>query len=241
LLVGLLVPALTLLMRQPPPTAVPDAWRQHVDPESSGEVEFASPREVAAALDVRLGPFDELPPAPSSDDGSALPSNRESEAAPAVELEVPSTDGGVKLPESTGDAGSALPDGQSSLPLTEPDETVVSFLKLSGESKLGEGTFILLVDGEQAYSRELIGDDGERRRRKRIETFETTLPIPPGEHEIVARVVLNDVARESLEQSVVLSLEADTTVGLRVVAGNKRGQPVSLSVDEARMPATEIE
>ena len=108
-------------------------------------------------------------------------------------------------------------------------------LRLDAKSTLETGRLSLLLDGQEVYSRRLSAPrSGNRVLGKMLgrnqETFEEWIQVPPGRHELAARVISEESGSE-LGDSVVVDLKAGETKTLRMVAGRSFGSPVSLKID----------
>jgi predicted Ser/Thr protein kinase len=109
-----------------------------------------------------------------------------------------------------------------------------AYLLLDAKSSVGAGSFALLIDGEEVYSRELIP---QRPRKgflgkvfKSVETFEALIEVPAGSHEVVGRVVPNDDSFV-FQDTVIVDFEPRQTHRLRMTAGHSFGSPLSLKPD----------
>jgi len=108
-------------------------------------------------------------------------------------------------------------------------------LKLDAKSTLEAGRLSLLLDGQEVYSRRLSAPRSGNRVVGKIlgrnqESFEEWIQVPPGRHELAARVI-SDEAGAELGDSVVVELKAGETRTLKMVAGRSFGSPVSLKID----------
>jgi hypothetical protein len=102
-------------------------------------------------------------------------------------------------------------------------------LIIEGKSSVRSGTLSVRIDGTEVYSRVLSIEPESQKLFKRMfgksaETFETTIPIEPGEHEIQALVTFDDDAR-GFGSSAVLNIRAGATRQVKLVAGRKPGSP----------------
>ena len=109
-----------------------------------------------------------------------------------------------------------------------------AFLKIVGKSSVRSGTLSLRIDGTEVYRRALSVDLEKKKLLKRMfnkdtETFETTIAIAPGEHEIHA-VVIFDGNAQGFGSSAILEIDAGATREVKLVAGRKPGRPV-LKID----------
>jgi hypothetical protein len=118
----------------------------------------------------------------------------------------------------------------------EAMEGAASFLKILGKSSVRSGRLTLRVDGAEVYVRELIAETGKAKRffkrmfGKAGESFETTVEIEPGRHEIVAHVAMVDDG-SGYDSRIEIEIAAGATRELHLVAGRKLGPPMSLTVE----------
>ncbi|HEV8376640.1 MAG TPA: serine/threonine-protein kinase [Candidatus Polarisedimenticolia bacterium] len=108
-------------------------------------------------------------------------------------------------------------------------------LKLDAKSSIETGRLSLLVDGQEVYTRQLSAPrQGNHVFGKLLgrdqETFQDWIKIPPGRHEVAARV-LSEGAGPDFRDSIVVELKAGETRTLRMSAGRSFGAPVSLKLD----------
>jgi tRNA A-37 threonylcarbamoyl transferase component Bud32 len=108
-------------------------------------------------------------------------------------------------------------------------------LRLEAKSTVQAGRMSLTLDGEEVYSRRLSAPRsgnavvGKLLGRNQ-ESFEDWIRIPPGKHEVAARVFSED-AGPDFRDSIVIDLKAGEVRTLRMVAGRSFGSPVSLKLD----------
>ena len=108
-------------------------------------------------------------------------------------------------------------------------------LRLEGKSTVQAGRMSLTLDGEEVYSRRL---SAPRRGNAVVgkllgrdqESFEDWIRVPPGKHEVSARIFPGDSGPVS-HDSIVVDLKAGEVRTLRMVAGRSVGSPVSLKLD----------
>jgi tRNA A-37 threonylcarbamoyl transferase component Bud32 len=108
-------------------------------------------------------------------------------------------------------------------------------LKLDARSTLETGRVSLLMDGQEIYSRQLSAPRSGNRVLGKIlgrdqESFEDWIQVPPGRHELAARVFSDD-AGPDFHDSLVVDLKAGEIRTLKLVAGRSFGTPVSLKLD----------
>jgi len=108
-------------------------------------------------------------------------------------------------------------------------------LKLDAKSTFETGRLSLLLDGQVVYTRQLSAPKtGNRVLGKLLgrnhESFEEWIQVPPGRHELAARVFSEEAGPE-FGDSLVVDLKAGETRTLRMVAGRTFGTPVSLKLD----------
>ena len=108
-------------------------------------------------------------------------------------------------------------------------------LQLDARRTLEEGRLSLLLDGQEIYSRQLSAPRTGNRVLGKIlgrdqESFEDWIKVPPGRHELDARVFAED-AGPDFHDSLVVDLKAGETRTLKMVAGRSFGTPVSLKLD----------
>jgi hypothetical protein len=121
----------------------------------------------------------------------------------------------------------------------EAMEGAASFLKILGRSSVRSGRLTLRVDGAEVYVRELIAETGKAKRffkrmfGKAGESFETTVEVEPGRHEIVAHVAMTDDG-SGYDSRIVLEIAAGATRELHLIAGRKLGPPMSLTEEAPR-------
>jgi hypothetical protein len=111
-----------------------------------------------------------------------------------------------------------------------------AWLELDATSKVKSGSLTVLVDGAEVYSRQLSTTErGAERFFKKVagrvqEEFDASIPIAPGEHEIVARVSM-ERRDEPYEAAVFINVESGESRRLTLVAGKTFGSPLSLDVN----------
>jgi hypothetical protein len=108
-------------------------------------------------------------------------------------------------------------------------------LKLDARSTFETGRLSLLLDGQVVYTRQLAAPRAGNRvlgklLRRDQESFEEWIQVPPGRHELAARVFSEEAGPE-FGDSLVVDLKAGETRTLRMVAGRTFGAPVSLKLD----------
>ena len=108
-------------------------------------------------------------------------------------------------------------------------------LRLDARNTLETGRLSLLLDGKEVYSRQLSAPrSGNRVLGKLLkrdqESFEEWIQVPPGRHELEARVFSEEAGAE-LGDSLVVELKAGETRTLRMMAGRTFGAPISLKLD----------
>jgi tRNA A-37 threonylcarbamoyl transferase component Bud32 len=108
-------------------------------------------------------------------------------------------------------------------------------LRLEGKSTVEAGRMSLTLDGEEVYSRQLSAPRkgnavvGKLLGRSQ-ESFEDWIRIPPGKHEVAARIISEDSGPD-FHDSIVVDLKAGEVRTLKMVAGRSFGSPVSLKLD----------
>jgi len=109
-----------------------------------------------------------------------------------------------------------------------------AYLLLDAKSSIEAGSFALLVDGEEVYTRELVLQNRRRGFLGKVfggvETFEALIEVPSGAHEIVGRVVPNDDSFV-FQDTIIVNFEPRQTHRLRMTAGRAFGSQLSLKVD----------
>jgi hypothetical protein len=109
-----------------------------------------------------------------------------------------------------------------------------AYLLLDAKSSIEAGTFTLLVDGEEVYTRKLALEQPHKgllgKVFRNVETFEALIEVPAGAHEVVGRIVPNDDSFV-FQDTVVVNLEPRRTHKLRMTAGRTFGSQLSLKVD----------
>ena len=118
-------------------------------------------------------------------------------------------------------------------------------LELDGKSSVADGDVSLVVDGSVVWSRRLAAErpsgKGKGKGKKllnklmpsKAESFEASIDIDAGRHEIEAVLELTDedLGTETYRSSVIVELESGETRKLRLSAGRAFGAPVSLKLD----------
>ena len=110
------------------------------------------------------------------------------------------------------------------------------FLAIMGESRIGSGHLTILVNDQVVYDHELVSSHKKAKRffRKlagKIEqTFETTIPMVGGTHEVVAWLQVDGKA-DRYENRLTVEVEAGATRNLSLFAGRSSGQPLSMTLD----------
>jgi hypothetical protein len=109
-----------------------------------------------------------------------------------------------------------------------------AYLLLDAKSSIEAGSFALLVDGKEVYSRELALQQPRKgflgKVFRNVETFEALIEVPAGAHEVVGRIVPEDDSFV-FQDTVIVDFEASRTHKLRMTAGRTFGSPLSLKVD----------
>ncbi len=113
-----------------------------------------------------------------------------------------------------------------------PELPPPAFLLLVGKSSIKNGSLRLLVDGEEVYQRDLHGEGVKlgslfKRNAKGSDDFEERIPISPGPHEVVARLVIEGKSKE-YGSSVAVNLASGEIRELRLVAGRALGSPLAI-------------
>jgi serine/threonine-protein kinase len=109
-------------------------------------------------------------------------------------------------------------------------------VELEGKSSVRSGTLTLTVDGRNVYTRELAAESpgGVRILKKAIgikeESFNTSIDMAPGTHEIVALLESDDGDTQH-QRRVVVDLGRGENRRLRLSAGGAYGAPLSLKLD----------
>ena len=111
----------------------------------------------------------------------------------------------------------------------------MSHVKLDAKSGIESGTLTVLVDGAEVYQRELSAPHTKRGFFKKVlnpglETFEAWIEIPPGKHEVVARVLPTGATSE-YRDTIVVDLERGETRTIKLAAGKRFGSDLSLKFD----------
>jgi len=189
----------------------------------------AAPRAIEAALDEPMPDHDVATDLAEPGDAPAPAPALPDEPAPSLEpASLPLDRSPVSLaPGVVIGLDEAFP---------EAEESESAFLRVVGKISVKSGTLTLRVDGTEVYVRELTAQTGKTKRffkrmlGKAGETFETTLPVSPGRHEIVAHVVV-DGDGTGFDSRAVLEIDSGATRELRLVAGRKLGHPIALSVE----------
>jgi hypothetical protein len=106
--------------------------------------------------------------------------------------------------------------------------------ELEVKSSVEKGKLTILVDGDKVYSRRLSSKNNNKPKgllKKLIdpepETFEATIKVSPGMHEVTARV-LPEGASDPHEDTVMVAIESGETRTLKLTAGRPLGSTVSL-------------
>jgi len=190
----------------------------------------APPRAIEAALEEPIPDRDvatDLPdPVDAPAPAAALPAEPEPPSLEPASLQFDPSPAFL-APGIVIGPGAAFPEAEAS-------ET--AFLKILGKSSIKSGKLTLRVDGTEVYVRELTTQTGKTKRffkrmlGKAGETFETTLSVSPGRHEIVAHVVVDDNG-SGFDSRAVLEIDSGATRELRLVAGRKLGRPMTLSLE----------
>ena len=109
-----------------------------------------------------------------------------------------------------------------------------AYLLLDAKSSIEAGTFALLVDGQEVYSRKLALQQPRKgflgKVFRNVETFEALIEVPAGAHEVVGRIVPNDDSFV-FQDTIVVNFEPRRTHKLRMTAGRSFGSRLSLKVD----------
>jgi serine/threonine-protein kinase len=111
-------------------------------------------------------------------------------------------------------------------------------LRLEAKSGIESGELRLLVDGDEVYRRQLSAPrDGEGffKNVKKIldqdlETFEVSIDVPPGRHEVAAHVLPTGMT-SGYQDAIVVDFEPGKTRRIKLAAGRRRGSTLSLKSD----------
>jgi hypothetical protein len=110
-----------------------------------------------------------------------------------------------------------------------------AWLVVDGRSKVEQGTLVVLLDEEEIYRRPLsaraVGPKVFRKRPLKVlqESFETRLEVPPGQHQVVARVVPQGET-EGYERLALVDLDPGELLSLRLRIGRDAAESFTLSV-----------
>jgi hypothetical protein len=178
-----------------------------VSTPAAGDVETLAPVPAAAPAVPAPAPPDPVPVAPRRKSPAPVPAP---EPAPVVVSPEPSIEPAPAEPE---------PPAPVVAPETPPP---ASTLRVRVKSGVVSGSLAILVDGAEVFARPL-----ERRR----DAFAVDVPVPPGDHEIVARVVDPEHGGAS-EKAVRGTFVADAGQTLRITAGRRFGAPVKVKLTE---------
>jgi serine/threonine protein kinase len=107
--------------------------------------------------------------------------------------------------------------------------------ELEAKSSIEKGKLTILVDGDKVYSRRLSSKKTPKGLLKKLidpksETFDTTIKVAPGMHEVTASV-LPEGASDPYQDSVMVAIESGETRRLKLTAGRPLGSTVSLRVN----------
>jgi tRNA A-37 threonylcarbamoyl transferase component Bud32 len=110
-----------------------------------------------------------------------------------------------------------------------------AYLQLDAKSGVAAGRLTVLVDGREVYGRDLAAPDPGAKVFARMlgrnqESFEAWIKVPPGKHEVTARVTPGDSGAEA-QSSVVVDLGRGEVRRLKLVAGRSLGAPLSLKAE----------
>jgi serine/threonine-protein kinase len=115
-------------------------------------------------------------------------------------------------------------------------ETGAAHFQLEAKSSVEKGKLTILVDGDKVYSRQLSSKNNNKPKgllKKLIdpkpETFEATIKVSPGMHEITASI-LPEGASDPHQDTVMVAVESGETRKLKLTAGRPLGSTVSLRV-----------
>ena len=115
-------------------------------------------------------------------------------------------------------------------------QTGAAHFELEAKSMIEKGKLTILVDGDKVYSRRLSSKNNNKPKgllKKLIdpkpETFEATIKVSPGMHEITASI-LPEGASNPYQDSVIVAVESGETRKLKLTAGRPLGSTVSLKV-----------
>lgn len=106
--------------------------------------------------------------------------------------------------------------------------------ELEVKSSVEKGKLTIFVDGDKVYSRRLSSNNNNKPKgllKKLIdpkpETFETTIKVSPGMHEVRASI-LPEGASDPHQDTVMVAIESGETRKLKLTAGRPLGSTVSL-------------
>lgn len=215
---------------------VVDAGRRGGKPARStaGSVAFGAPTwdaQLRTAADVASGSavmvFDALDPELYRDEllPRAVEVDRRAEAAPVLADSPVVAEQALETlflePESTTDA---------SLWMAPPPVEEEGHLAITGASRIKKGRLTILVNDRVVYEHELASKRRRLFRRKVAQTFETTIPMEEGTHEVVARLHVEGKS-DRYENRLTVEVEPGTTRGLSLFAGRGPGGPLSMELD----------
>lgn len=129
------------------------------------------------------------------------------------------------------ESGAEEPFWMASLPADEE-----GFLAIMGESRIRSGHLTILVNDQVVYDQELVSNHKKAKRffrklaGKVEQTFEATIPMVGGTHEVVARLHV-DGKPDRYENRLTVEVEPGATRNLSLFAGRSSGRLLSLTLD----------
>lgn len=113
--------------------------------------------------------------------------------------------------------------------------TARSTLVLDVKNSLESGRLVVRVDGESVYTHELSAERrtvrafGKKLMEWGQETFQTEISVRPGERSIEVEVIAGD-EQSGERELLAMDFEAGTSRTLKIVAGRKRGDALSVRI-----------
>jgi hypothetical protein len=114
-------------------------------------------------------------------------------------------------------------------------DLVEAYLDLHAKSAVKQGTLVILIDGSEVYSREMVSEHrGAKRFFKKLtrsagKGFEERLTVESGQHEVVARLIKPDGT--NFQDTILVDLEPGQAKELQLLVGHKRGKSVVWKTD----------
>ncbi len=225
----------------------PDSHLKPAVPPASAAPSVAAPATPAVApqerrpspsrldAEVETSSSTRSPPAAATRpvaDASAAPASSPRTGLVPPRAETPDPAESVTL----ADAGRPPEERRGAGPVVPAPVVGVAYLDLVVKSSIKAGSLVVLVDGEEVYSTELLADSGKlslafkKAVGKSDQDLAARIEVAPGPHTIEAQV-FSAAKSKDYADTLAVDLEAGETQSLRIVAGRSLGRRLTIKPD----------